>query len=101
MIIIHTNTIILYCEIWLTFQDSLHPCHTDSESDRKIRSIIPVIVFSIPFDHRDRQSPRDNGKRHTIAFLRRHIVVTDHYTTIHIVTAMVEHNVQIDTQHCE
>lgn len=52
MIIIHTNTIMLYyiigcSEIQPTFlQDSLHPCHTDSESDRKIRSIIPVIVFT-------------------------------------------------------
>lgn len=47
--------------VYITFQDSLHPCHTDSESDRKIRSIISAIVFSVPillpFDHRDRQSP--------------------------------------------
>lgn len=59
--------------MWLTFQDSLHPCHTDSESDRKIRSIMPVIVFSDSFDHRHRQSPRDNGKRRAIAIL--HIII--------------------------
>lgn len=71
------NVTYVFREIWLQHsgRDSLHPCHGDGESDRRIRSIIlsprsfsyyrrdvrrvPAYTRAqVPFDHRHRQSPR-------------------------------------------
>lgn len=53
----------------VTFRDSLHPCHADSDPIEKFGQLSPQSFSIYLFDHRDRQSTaiRDNGKRRDCA----------------------------------